>query len=151
MPRHVEFEGLTEIRRALEQLGEFDTSAQFKAAGFAVASEIVIPAAKGKARTRMQRRAADTLKAAKISTGAAVKFGSGFPAAMGAEFGAYRNQRRLGRPHGTVANVTGWNQFEPWRGSDQDSGYFLWPAIRDTADEVLARYGDAIERMWTDE
>jgi hypothetical protein len=41
-----------------------------------------------------------------------VRFG-GKPYDMGAEFGSYR-----------------YHQFHAWRGNGDDSGYFLWPAIR---------------------
>lgn len=35
-------------------------------------------------------------------------------------------------------------QFQPWRGSGQGAGYFLWPTVRDESDETIERYGEAL-------
>ena len=148
MPGAIEFEGFDETRKAIQRLGDIEKSKQFKAAGFEVAQDIVIPAAKAKASTRLERRAASTLKALKVNTGGAVRLGEGFPGALGAEFGAYRNQLRQGRPRGRSAQVRGWQQFKPWRGNDAGAGYFLWPAIRENTDEIINRYSEMIEKLW---
>ena len=36
-------------------------------------------------------------------------------------------------------------QFSPWRGSGQDAGYFLYPAIRQDEPWIEERYGDALD------
>lgn len=41
--------------------------------------------------------------------------------------------------------MTGWNQFRPW----QRGGYFLFPAIGKASDEILAEFGDAVERVFS--
>lgn len=48
-----------------------------------------------------------------------VKYG-GKPYNLGAEFGSYQ-----------------YKQFDTWRGSGEDSGYFLWPAIRRFRDNAM--------------
>ena len=67
--------------------------------------------------------------------GAAVKIGGArFPFALGAEFGSKR-----------------FRQFEPWRGAGATAGYFMWPAIREEIPKLIAAYGDAIEKAFTDD
>lgn len=46
-----------------------------------------------------------------------------------------------------TGRIRGWNQFRPWRGNKAGAGYFLFPAIRDRADEIADVYGDAIGRI----
>ena len=90
---------------------------------------------------------------------------------IGSEFGAKQDvQRRLvprlNRGFGRVKNpksnqyadlpreiperdsMLGWNQFQPWRGNrnvtgedGQMPGYWLWPAVRGTRDEVVNAFG----------
>lgn len=58
---------------------------------------------------------------------AGIKFGSGQPAAMGAEFGG------RGRP------TT--QQFQPWRGTQ---GYFLFPTLRRDSESITHDWTEAI-------
>jgi len=143
----VRMEGFDEARRALKRMEDVDRSREYKAASKEIA-ELIVREARGNASTRMERRAAQTLQPVALEAGAAVRLGKGFPPALGAEFGADRNQRRLGRPHGTVAPVTGWNQFKPWKGSDTGAGYFMWPAIRANADEIVNRYTALFDELF---
>lgn len=144
MPDVVQIVGLKETQAALKKLGDVSKSKAFKETGYEIAQDVVIPTAKGNASNRMERRAAGTLKALRVTTGGAVRLGEGFPGALGAEFGAFRNQLRNvgGR------QVRGWQQFKPWRGSDAGAGYFLWPAIREQTDAIVGRYGDLFEKLW---
>lgn len=144
----VQFDGFDEFRKRLKAMDDVEKTREYKVASWAIADEVVIPAAQANASTRMERRAAQTLVAVKTASGGAVRLGGKFPGALGAEFGADRNQRRLGRPRGTVAPVTGWQQFKPWRGSDSDAGYFLWPAIREQSDEIVNRYGELFRKLF---
>lgn len=144
MPERVVVPGFDELRKALKELGDVEATKEFKAAGWQVANDIVIPGAKSRASTPLQQKAAETLAAAKIATGGGVRFGAGFAGAMGAEFGAARNQLR----NTQRGPVRGWNQFEPWRGSGPDAGYFLWPTIRAENDRIIAAIGDALEPLW---
>ena len=148
MPDAVEYDGFDEARRALKRLEDVERTRQYKVANREIANDVVIPAARANASTKMERRAASTLAA----TGdGAVRLGKGFPGALGAEFGADRNQRRLGRPHGKTVPVTGWQQFKPWRGSDNGAGYFLWPAIREQTDEIVNRYDQLFRELFDDD
>jgi hypothetical protein len=151
VPDRIQFDGFDEARRRLKQIGDVERTREYKLASAEIVSEVVIPAAQANASTRMERRAAQTLVAVKSDSGGAVRLGGKFPGALGAEFGADRNQRRLGRPHGTVAPVTGWNQFKPWRGSDSGAGYFLWPAIREQEGEIINRYSKLFDELFGDE
>lgn len=51
--------------------------------------------------------------------GTEVRYG-GSPWSMGAEFGAIR-----------------WHQFKPWRGNQDQAGYFLWPTVRKLRESAL--------------
>lgn len=128
--------GIKELRTALRKLGTPDQMKELKAANQA-AAQIIIDAAQGKASTRLERRAAATLKAANTQQ-AAIRLG-GIPGALGAEFGAYHDQVRRG-PSGV--EFLGYNQFKDWAGNDDKAGYFLWPAIREKTPEVLELYAD---------
>jgi hypothetical protein len=43
-----------------------------------------------------------------------------------------------------TGKMTGWNQFQPWR----RGGYFLFPAIAKSSDEIVAVFGDAVEQVF---
>lgn len=148
MADEVRIEGLKEAREALKRMEDPERTRAYKAATAEIAESIVIPKARANADTRMQRRAAGTLEAVKSELGAAVRLGKGFAGSFGAEFGADRNQRRVGRPRGTVAPVQGWNQFQPWRGSDTGAGYFLWPAIREQTPKIINRYAEMFDELF---
>jgi hypothetical protein len=145
MPASIQFSGLPEIRDAIKRLGNVADTAEFKAAGYNVASKVVIPAARARATSvgRMQVRAAKTLAPVKTPAGGAVRFGAGFRGAMGAEFGADRNQRRNTRD----GLQLGWNQFKPWRGSGENAGYFLWPAIRANAEQIIEAFANELDPL----
>jgi hypothetical protein len=147
----VSFDGFDEAKRALAKLGDPEKSRAYKTANYDIAKEVVIPAARRNASTKLERRAAQTLEAVRTAAGGSVRLGKGFEGALGAEFGADRNQRRRGRPGGKSAPVTGWNQFQPWRGSDTAAGYFLWPAIREQTDEIINRYARLFEELFDED
>lgn len=151
MADEIEFEGLKELRAAVKALGDVEKTRQFKLAGYEIAAEVVIPAAQANAGgDRALVKAMSTLEAVKTESGGAVRLGKGFPAAFGYEFGADRNVRRLARPGGKVTQVVGWQQFEPWRGNSGNTGYALYPAIRENTDEIVNRFTDVIEKLFED-
>lgn len=128
----VDVQGLNELRSELRKL---DLTDQLKDAHYRVAS-LVVDEAEKKARAigRMQAKAAESLRATRTQNKAAVSIGSTrYAFALGAEFGAKN-----------------YPQFLPWRGSGTNSGYFMWPAIRESRDEVMRLYGDEIERITSD-
>lgn len=139
----IELEGFDLVRTAIEELGSPEDKREWRAALYSVA-DMVAKGGKAEARTDLQRRAAETLKPVRSNQGAIIRYGAGFPAAMGAMFGADRGQRRLGRPGGTPTPIEGWNQFEPWR---RQEGYFLWPYIRTHGDDIHEAFADAIDPL----
>lgn len=146
MPERIYLPGYDDLRKVLKEVGDIEGSKELKAAGHAVASEIVVPGAQARAAGlgALEQKAAATLKAARIDTGGAVRFGGGFAAAFGAEFGAARNQRR----NTSRGLVTGWNQFQPWRGSGPDAGYFLWPTIHAETARIVEAIGEYLAPLF---
>jgi hypothetical protein len=98
---------------------------------------------------------------------------SPFNYAIGSEFGAEQNLRRRLQPRPSKAfgrlrnpkskqyadlpqqkmrsdTMIGWNQFKPWRGNrsvtgadGQMPGYWMWPAVRQTKEQVVSTFGTA--------
>jgi hypothetical protein len=98
---------------------------------------------------------------------------SPFNYAIGSEFGAEQDLRRRLQPRpsrsfGRLKNpkskqyadlpqqlprsdtMIGWNQFKPWRGNrnvsgddGQMPGYWMWPAVRQTREQVVSTFGTA--------
>lgn len=139
VPIAAETDGLREALKAMTKAERMEVGKELRAEFNELATD-VIAAAKARAGTRMRQRAADTLRPGSTSLGAAVFFGRGFAGAFGAEYGAYSGQRRITKR----GYVSGWNQFDFWRGSDSDAGYFLWPAIRA---EVKSNLDDLADRL----
>lgn len=85
-----------------------------------------------------QRNAAQDLRSRRRQSGAVIALAAAGPSkeyALGAEFGSKAHP-----------------QFEPWRGNQWESwdtkvGYFMFPAIRETADDVFELYGDRLEEL----
>lgn len=131
----VQVEGLAELSRALKQLEDIESRREIRMANKTAADYVA-----GHARDRAYSlgstagHVAPSIKASAGYQSAGVAFGgSGFPMAMGAEFGGQRRKTT--------------QQFEPWRGSDSDAGYFLYPTIRERADEIVEPYKDAIQEL----
>jgi hypothetical protein len=97
------------------------------------AADVVVDAALDKAHQLggVAAHAAEALKSAAEQRRAVVTLGNDrHPEALGAEFGA-----------------TKYRQFRAWRGSGDDAGYFLWPAIRETRDRVVQTFDEALGRL----
>ncbi len=125
----VKVTGLTELNRALKALGP-EVQKELKAANFEVGSMVA-----GDAQSialglgGVAAKVAPSIRATKTAAGAAVSFGgSAYPFAGGAEFGSLR-----------------FKQFKTWRGNGSDAGYFVYPAIRQDADQIEATYLDRID------
>lgn len=195
MPQGIEATGIKEAIKAAKAVGDVETSKAFKTASIE-AAQLVVKGARANASTRQERKAANEALDALVRGGQpAVRLSaSKFPGALGAEFGADRNQRRLlkntgGRatvvrsdatrrrveaqtvqydrfgapmtvgkkarklgatPVRVTGTILGWNQFKPWRGNDANAGYFLWPSIRENADDVRELYADLVEKLWSE-
>lgn len=125
----VRVEGLRELNKALKALGP-EVQAELKAANFEVGT-MVADDAKSLALGLggVAAKVAPSIRATKTQAGAAVSFGgAAYPFAGGAEFGSYR-----------------YPQFKPWRGNSSDAGYFIYPAIRQDADQIETTYVERID------
>lgn len=119
--------GLTEFRKELAKLDESTFTNELKAAHKAV-GELVVERAKSGAAFPVQRKAAGSLSSSSAASRAQISYGgSAFPFAMGAEFGSNR-----------------FRQFPPHRGRE---GYFLYPAVRESRDEAMRIYMDAVDKI----
>lgn len=147
--------GLDDFRRQIARVlqdGGADGTALLKDANWKVA-QFVVDKAQAKAATvgRMQVRAAGTLKASKAASRAQVTgvANDKVPYFFGAEFGARQNiLRRERRAAGWAGpgRYYGFRQFLPWKkpGNGQ-TGYFLFPAMRENSDQIREMYGDAVD------
>jgi len=125
----IRVQGLADLRRELKAL---NLTEDLKDANNRVA-QLVADEAEKKARAlgRMEAKAAESLKANRAQSKATVSIGGArYPFALGAEFGSFR-----------------FKQFRSWTGSNEGSGYWLWPAIRETRERVIEMYGDEIEKL----
>jgi hypothetical protein len=135
--------GLDDLRRELKKLDEAGLIDGLKDVNQSVA-ESVVGWARARASTKLEKKAAESLKASRTAARSQVSFGGAKAAfAEGAEFGADRNRPRSvnGR------NVTGWNQFRAWRGNGTEAGFFLFPSIRSHEDQIADEYLDGIEKL----
>lgn len=154
-------------RELLRELGRAN-----KRIGQIVVSEAQrIAAGEGK----QQQRAAATLRPSTVGSRVQVTLGgkAAVPFALGAEFGAHHDRKRLILSTGGSGNYSsrrsaeaakrrieasgkrtvrymkrGWNMLPIWRGSGKEAGYFLFPAIRRKRQEVIDEYMREIERVW---
>lgn len=127
----VKVTGLKELNAALKALGP-DVQKELKEANFEVGDMVA-----GDARSialglgGVAAKVAPSIRATKTQAGAAVSFGgAAYPFAGGAEFGSLK-----------------YKQFKPWRGNGSDAGYFLYPAIRQDADQIEATYTQRIDEI----
>jgi hypothetical protein len=125
----VEIEGLKGFQKHLKSLGP-EMTKELKTANFEVASEVKNDAqALADSLGGVAAKAAQTLKASKVATGAVIKYGGPkAPYAFGAEFGSLR-----------------YKQFPAWRGrveglTQGNAGYFLFPTVRDDQEKISALY-----------
>lgn len=123
----IRVEGLTEFRKELAKLTEATFTKELKDAHYEVASK-VLNKAKGAASTRLEQKAAQSLKASKSASFAQISYGGpGYPFAMGAEFGSKR-----------------YRQFRQHLGR---TGYFVYPSVRALNSEIARIYLDAVTKI----
>jgi hypothetical protein len=130
----VGFEGLSQLNRDLRAIGP-EAQKELKETNIAVAKT-----EGGRAQSAalsvggVAAHVAPSVKGGGSTTWAGVKFGgAAYPMAMGAEFGGQ------GRP------TT--QQFQPWRGSGGDAGYFVYPTIRRDADQIREGYASSVDKI----
>lgn len=125
----VKVEGLVELNRALRAIGP-EAQKELGQASREVA-DLVARDARSAAYSLggVAAHVAPSIKPTGGVSGAGVAFGgAAYPMAGGAEFGSIR-----------------YKQFKPWRGSDSSAGYFVYPAIRRDAEQIVETFGDAID------
>lgn len=130
----IDVRGLVELQRELRKVSA-ELPRMLRVANLE-AAELVAAEARARALALggVAAKVAPSVKALAEQRRAAVRLGGArYPMAMGAEFGG------RGRPRT--------RQFAPWRGNGAGAGYFLHPAKRDKTDEVVERFGDAVERI----
>lgn len=127
----INVEGVTELSKALRRIDP-ELQKELRKTNREVARGVVVEArVRAGSVGRQQAKAAKSLRAVAGNNYAGVSLGGpGYEFALGAEFGSYR-----------------FKQFPPWRGNDSAAGYFLYPTIRDRADEIVETYDDAIRAM----
>lgn len=126
----VAVDGLDDLRKELRKLDDGGLLEQLKDANKMVA-DLVVERARQNTSTRMERRAASSLRSSRQAARAQVLGGSAsVPFFGGAEFGSLQ-----------------YPQFQAWTGSNSQSGYFLYPAIRAATDDIVELYGDEVEKI----
>ena len=68
------------------------------------------------------------------------------------KYGGFSNvSKRTRRIGGIAVKVTGviigWNQFNNWRGNKAKAGYFLYPTVRSSTDEIIVKYANEMEQQ----
>lgn len=132
----VRVEGLRDLSRHLRAIDK-SLARDLRIANKA-AAETVLAEARRRASSLggVAAKTAPTLRASGEQQRATVRLGGArAPYALGAEFGAKR-----------------YRQFKPWRGNQWGGfsggpGYFLHPAIRETADEIVGQYGNLLDKL----
>lgn len=136
-PGGVRVTGLRELNLALRNLArQMGTGGgELKAANKEVAN-FVASESRGKA-TALGSVAAKTAPSVRASAGATSASvglgGASAPYGAGAEFGGQHRPTTM--------------QFEPWRGSGPDAGYFLYPTIAANSARIEGEYHDALDSI----
>jgi hypothetical protein len=129
----IRVDGLPELRSALRKV-EAGLPKELSEVGKEVGRFVA-----EKARSRayglgsVAAKSAPSLRAAAAAGGGAVRLGGGGGYELGAEFGGQRRPTTM--------------QFQPWRGSGSGAGYFLYPSIRDNADQIEQQWTEGVEGL----
>jgi hypothetical protein len=132
----IRVEGLAELRADLKSL-DSKLPRELTKVGREVA-KFVTADAKSAALTLggVAAHVAPSLKPTATATSAGVKLDTAaFPEAAGAEFGGQRRDTTM--------------QFQPWRGSDSNAGYFLYPQIRANSERIVDEFTAGVDRVMT--
>lgn len=126
----IRISGLKELRKELAKFTDATFTKELKDAHYEVASKVV-DKAKGAASTRVEQKAAQSLKASRAASKAQITYGGPeYPFAMGAEFGSKR-----------------YRQFKNHLGR---TGYFVYPSVRAMSSEIARIYWDAVAKITHD-
>lgn len=135
----IKIEGLKDFQRDLRAIDK-DLPKELRKANLQ-AAEVIAEGAKASFASRggVAPKVAPSVKALAQQRNASVKIGGkAYPFAGGAEFGGGKYGK--GNPTARGGHTT---QFEAFR----QSGYSLWPTLKDKSDEVVEAYGKALDRL----
>lgn len=127
----IRVDGLRELSRALKSMDK-ELGKDLQKANKSAAS-LVADHARAAAYSLggVAAHVAPSLKASAGRMSASVSGGgSAYPMFGGAEFGSIR-----------------YTQFQTWRGSSSDAGYFLYPTIRRDVDQIVELYSEALDNL----
>lgn len=128
----IRVEGLDAFRKELRKLDDAGLMDELKAVNQKVA-ELVVTKAKLRAQFvgAQAAKAAESMKASRQAARSVVAGGGRRSAFFGgAEFGSVQ-----------------FPQFKAWQGNGRNAGYFLYPTIRESTDEIVELYGDEIDKI----
>jgi hypothetical protein len=128
----ITIDGLKTVRAAFKKAEFGEATDAIKQANQDAAQLIIDKSSPLMRRTRMGAKIAKTFRAARIANESKVTLGSNAaPFGFGMEFGAKR-----------------FHQFMPWTGNGDNAGYFIFPTIRRSEDEIVALYAKRINDIF---
>lgn len=140
--------GLTELRKELAKLEDGPAlTAQLKDANVKTATFVVNRAAPLLATYGRQANKVN-LRANRLASAARVSMTGLFP--EGLEFGAHQNVQRLVKRKSGSYTRAGWNHFRPWKGNSDDTGYIIFPTIRNNTQQIVDLYEEEVGRITAD-
>lgn len=140
----IQVEGLKELSRVLKSMDN-DLAKELRGAN-KDAAQIAATASKQRALSigGSAAKGATSIRASAAVKSASVGFGgSSAPWEVGAEFGANRDAQRSR----STGSYVGYRQFQPWRGSGGNAGYFVFPSIRDNEGRIVEQYTEALDEL----
>jgi hypothetical protein len=130
----VRMEGIEPVRKAFKVAGDVGFANTEKELYKDIAADIADKAkSRGSDLGSVFAKAAPSMRAGSNGKTAYVSLGGkAYPYALGAEFGSVR-----------------YKQFQPWRGTGDDAGYFLYPTIRADKDNIEKMAKEAVDKLLT--
>lgn len=140
--------GLTELRKELAKLEDGpELTARLKDANVKTA-QFVVTHAEPLLASYGRQAGKVSLRANRLASAARVSMSGLFP--EGLEFGAHQNVRRRVNRNGNTYLRGGWNQFRPWKGNGEDTGYVIFPTIRNNTQQIVDLYEEEVGRITAD-
>lgn len=140
-------EGLNAFRRQCNEAGN-NIDKRLKEINVTISDQIIDVARGYAAGVNLQaEKTAEALKPYRsaVAGGINLRATPQTPYAMGSEFGANPDDERVSA---SGRRYIGYRQFQPWRGSGEGAGYFVWPAIRQA--DVFTQYQTALDALIND-
>lgn len=142
--------GIVETQRALRQV-DATLPRELRVIGNRAAERIVDVANRNASRlgSADRKAAAAGLRARSQQRNVAVSLRATkrVPWVFGREFGAARDVPRTRTRNGRRQTYVGYRQFRAWRGSGNDAGYWLYPAVRSEGARVADDYLKGVDTL----